>query len=53
MISLISPFKIINVAEREGKSEGRVLDPNIFLRIAASIAAAAAAAINYYGIKAL
>ena len=50
MISLISPFKIINVAVREGKSEGRVLDPNIFLRIAAFIAAAA---INSYGIKAL
>ena len=53
MISLISPFKIINVAVREGKSEGRALDPNIFLRIAAFIAAAAAAAINSYGIKAL
>ena len=46
----ISSFEIINVVVREAKSEGRVPDPNTFLWIAASVAAAA---VNYNGIKTL
>ena len=50
IISFNCPFEIINVV-RLAKSKGRVLDPNIFLWIAAS--AVAAAAVNPNGIKTL
>ena len=42
MISLISLFEIMRVVMCEAKSKGRP-DPNIFLLIVASVAAAAAA----------
>ena len=50
MISFISSLEIINVVVREAKPKGR-LDPNIFLPIATSVAAAAA--FNSNGIKTL
>ena len=49
MISLISLFEIMRVVMCEAKSKGRP-DPNIFLLIVASVAAAAAA-VNPNGIK--
>ena len=48
MISLISLFEIMRVVMCEAKSKGRP-DPNIFLLIVASVAAAAA--VNPNGIK--
>ena len=41
MISFICSFEIINAVVREAKSEGQP-DPNIFLRIASSVADTAA-----------
>ena len=49
MTSLISLFEIMRVVMCEAKSKGRP-DPNIFLLIVASVAAAAAA-VNPNGIK--
>ena len=49
MISLISLLEIMRVVMCEAKSKGRP-DPNIFLLIVASVAAAAAA-VNPNGIK--